>query len=155
MSRILILWAAAATLALGSAAAESADARPFDRLGTLALIEQDFLREDSRVFQNREGGETVEASLTVNAVRYVVGLQRPQHHEHLLVIEARDGARCPGLQTIIVGTRSGRIYQGVCQASISVSLEGQRAYYEAELDRLLRVFHPLLAPHAVSRREES
>ena len=41
--------------------------------------------------------------------------------DFLLVIEARDGARCPGIQTIIVGTRSGRIYQGVCQASIAVN----------------------------------
>src|SRR5581483_10137588 len=77
MHRILFALAAAATLALGAAAAESDDAPSIDRLGTLALIEQDFLREDSRVFRNREGGETVEASVTVNAVRYKLGLQRP------------------------------------------------------------------------------
>src|SRR5262245_49654163 len=152
MLRVLTILAAAALLA---AAADSAGARSLDRRATLALIEQDFLREDSRVFQNREGSETLQASVDVNAVRYVVGLQRPQHHERLLVIETRDGARCPGLQTIIVGARTGRIYHGVCQASIALNFGEQSAYYEAELDRLLGILRPLLAPEAVSRREGS
>jgi hypothetical protein len=153
MLRFLAMLAAAATL--GSAAAESAHARPFERRATLALIEQDLLREDSRVFQNRERANAIEAKIELGARRYLVGLQRPQHHEYLLVIEARDGARCPGLQTIIVGTRSGRIYHGVCQARIALDLGSARAYYEAELDRLLALFHPLLAPYASARREES
>lgn len=138
----------------GSARAESG-ARPFDRLATLALLEREILREDSPVFRDREGSPAIEASLTVGARRYGLSLQRPSRHEFLLVIESRDGARCPGLQSIIVGTRSGRLYQGVCQASIGVDLRSQRAYYEAELDRLLRLFHPLLAPHAPARREGS
>ena len=153
MLRFLALLAAAATF--GSALPQTADARSPDRRATLALIEHDMLREDSRVFRNREGGETVEASLELGARRYAIGLQRPQHHEFLLVIEARDGARCPGLQTIIVGTRSGRIYQGVCQASVAVNFRAAPAYYEAELDRLLGLFFPLLAPYASARTEES
>ncbi len=153
MFRVLAVLAAAATF--GSAAAASVEARPFDRLATLALIEHDFQREDSRVFVNRERGEAIEAALAVGAARYALALQRPSHHEFLLVIEARDGARCPGRQTIIVGTRSGRVYQGVCQASIGVNVRTERAYYEAELDRLLRAFHPMLAPYAAARREES
>jgi hypothetical protein len=151
MFRLLALLAAAAIA--GSARAEGGDARPFDRLAAIALIEQDLLREDSRVFRNRERGDGVEASLVVGAARYHLTLQRPSGHEFLLVIDARDGARCPGLQSIIVGTRSGRLYQGVCQASIGLNLRTERAYYEAELDRLLRLFHPLLAPHALVRRE--
>ena len=153
MSRVLAALTAAALAGLALAA--SAHAERFDRLATLRLIEHDFLREDSRVFRNREGGETIQAALVVNAARYELELQRPSRHEFLLVIDARDGARCPGLQTIIVGTSSGRLYQGVCQASIAVNLRSQRAYYEAELDRLLRVFHPLLAPHAPRRPEAS
>jgi hypothetical protein len=153
MSRILAVLAAVA--ALGSTAIENAHALGFDRRATLSLIEQDFLREDSRVFVNRERDEAIRAALEGGAARYGVSLQRPTHHEFLLVIEARDGARCPGLQTIIVGTRSGRIYHGVCQASIGLNARSQRAYYEAELDRLLATFHPLLAPYATSRREES
>ncbi|HEY7611131.1 MAG TPA: hypothetical protein VIF14_18030 [Alphaproteobacteria bacterium] len=152
MFRILAVLAAVALA--GSPRAESAQGRPFDRRATLALIEHDLLREDSRVFLNRERGETIEAALVVGAQRYGLALERPSGHEFLLVIEARDGARCPGLQTIIVGTRTGRLYQGTCPASIAVNSRTHRAYYEAELDRLLRVFHPLLAPHA-PRREES
>ena len=151
MFRILAALAAAATI--GSAA--SASAQAFDRRATLALVAHDLQREYSRVFTNRERGEAIEAALAVGAARYAVSLQRPSHHEFLLVIEARDGARCPGLQTIIVGTQSGRLYQGACQASIAVNSRAQRAYYEAELDRLLALFHPLLAPHATARREES
>jgi hypothetical protein len=150
MVRILTLLAAAVTAAFATTA--SAQGRAVDRRAALALIEEDFLREDSRVFRNREGSETVEASLVVGAKRYQLGLQRPEHHEHLLVIEVSDGARCPGLQTIIVGTRSGRIYHGVCQASVSLEFGTDRAYFEAELDRLLAVFQPLFAPRAVSRR---
>ena len=151
MFRILAVWAAAATI--GSAA--SASAQAFDRRATLALVAHDLQREYSRVFTNRERGEAIEAALAVGAARYDLSLQRLSHHEFLLVIEARDGARCPGLQTIIVGTRSGRLYQGACQASIAVNSQAHRAYYEAELDRLLALFHPLLAPHAIARREES
>ena len=151
MTRFLAVLAAVA--ALGAAAIGNAHA--LDRRATLALIEQDLLREDSRVFVNRERDEAIQAALEVGARRYVLGLQRPTYHEFLLVIESRDGARCPGLQTIIVGTRSGRIYHGVCQASIGVNARSQRAYYEAELDRLLAVFHPLLAPYAQLRREVS
>jgi len=153
MFRVLALLAAAAAFA--SALPARAEARPFDRLATLEQIEHDFLREDSRVFRNRERGEAIEAALEIGALRYKLGLQRPSAHEFLLVIEARDGARCPGLQTIIVGTRSGRIYHGVCQASVGLNLGSQRAYYEAELDRLLGIFHPLLSPYATVRREES
>jgi hypothetical protein len=153
MLRFLAILAAAATI--GSALPQSADARPFDRRATLALIEQDLLREDSRVFQNRERGDAIEAALTFGARRVVLSLQRPQHHEFLLVIETRDGARCPGLQAIIVGTRSGKIYQGVCQSRIALDLGSARAYYEAELDRLLALFQPLLAPYASARREDS
>jgi len=145
----------ATVAALGAAAIGNAHALPLDRRATLSLIEQDLLREDSRVFVNRERDEAIQAALEVGAARYVVGLQRPTHHEFLLVIESRDGARCPGLQTIIVGTRSGRIYHGVCQASIGLNARSHRAYYEAELDRLLAIFHPLLAPYAQARREES
>ena len=165
MFRVLVLLSAAAIAASAEAAhAETARpqaprtqtlrAPPFDRLATLRLAEYDFLRPDSRVFLNREGGETIEAKLEVGRARYRLELQRPEGPEFLLVIETRDGRRCPGLQTIIVGTRTGRIYQGVCQASIGFDLGTQRAYYEAELDRLLGAFHPLLAPYA-ARREES
>lgn len=152
MFRVLAILAAAATLA---AAAAPTQARPFERRTTLALIEHDIQREDSRVFHNRERGNAIEAKLTVNAVRYALGLQRPAHHEFLLVIESRDGKRCPGVQTIIVGTRSGRIYHGVCMANLSLEFAANRAYYEAELDRVLAIFHPLLAPYASARREES
>ena len=153
MSRTLAILATAATL--GAALPQSADARPFDRRATLALIAHDIQREDSRVFVNRERGDAIEASLSLGARRYALGLQRPQHHEFLLVIETRDGARCAGVQTIIVGTRTGRIYHGVCRASIGLNHRAAPAYYEAELDRLLGLFHPLLAPHATARREES
>ena len=154
MFRIIAALIAAALAAPVPAA--SAEAQRFDRLATLVLVEHDLLREDSRVFLNRErAGDAIEASLAVGAARYALGLQRPSRQEHLLVIEARDGARCPGLQTIIVGTSTGRIYQGVCQASIGVNYRSERAYYEAELDRLLRLFHPLLAPYARARKEES
>jgi hypothetical protein len=153
ISRILAVLLAAASL--GAATVESAHAQAFDRRATLALIERDFLREDSRVFVNRERDEAIQAALEIGARRYVLALQRPSHHEFLLVIEARDGTRCPGVQTIIVGTRSGRIYHGVCMARLALEFHTHRAYYEAELDRLLRVFHPLLAPHATARREES
>jgi hypothetical protein len=152
MFRILALLAA--MLFAAAAEAESARAPASDRLGTLALIEQDMLREDSRVFRNRERGETIEAALELGAARYRLALERPTGFEFLLVIEARDGARCPGREIIIVGTRTGRLYQGTCEGSISINSGTFRAYYEAELDRLLRLFHPLLAPHAVSQREE-
>ena len=152
MLRILAILAA--ILFAAAAEAETARAPLSDRLGTLALIEQDFLREDSRVFQNRERGETIEAALELGAARYRLALQRPTGFEFLLVIEATDGARCPGREIIIVGTRSGRLYQGTCAASISINSSTFPAYYEAELDRLLRLFHPLLAPHAVSQRED-
>ena len=95
------------------------------------------------------------ADIQVQASRLSESINRAGNHEHLLVIETRDGARCPGLQTIIVGVRTGRLYEGVCQASISVNAGTQRAYYEAELDRLLGIFHPLLAPHAPRRGEPS
>ena len=52
MFRILALLAA--MLFAAAAEAESARVPASDRLGTLALIEQDMLREDSRVFRNRE-----------------------------------------------------------------------------------------------------
>lgn len=152
MSYRTALLAAAATLACAAAAGAQG---AYDRRAALALVEHDLLREDSRVFRNRERGEAIEASLTLGAARYAVVLQRPQHHEFLLVIEARDGRRCPGVQTIIVGTRTGRIYQGACQARIALDLRTARPYYEAELDRLLLLFHPLLAPYASARREES
>jgi hypothetical protein len=147
LSRVLAALAAAAIAA--PALAQGAPAERLDRRAAIRLVEHDLLREDSRVFRNRErGGEAVEASLAVGGARYGVVLQRPSRHEFLLVIEARDGARCPGLQTIVVGARSGRIYQGVCQASIGINHRTAPAYYEAELDRLLHLFHPLLAPHA-------
>jgi hypothetical protein len=132
-----------------------AEGERFDRRATLALVEQDFLREDSRVLRDREGWQTIEASLSVDGTRYTLILERPQHHEFLLVIEARDGARCPGLETIIAGTRSGRIYQGVCQANVGLNLRTAPAYFEAEAERLLRLFHPLFAPPAPARREAS
>lgn len=152
MSPIPALLAAAAIFACATAAGAQA---AFDRRAALALVEHDMLREDSRVFRNRERGEAIEAALELGARRYEVQLQRPQHHEFLLVIETRDGRRCPGVQTIVVGTRTGRLYQGACQARIALDLARHRAYYEAELDRLLALFHPLLAPAASARREES
>ena len=152
MSPLPALLAAAAIFACAdSARAQSA----FDRRAALALVEHDMLREDSRVFRNRERGEAIEAALELGARRYAVQLQRPQHHEFLLVIETRDGRRCPGVQTIIVGTRTGRLYHGACQARIALDLGNHRAYYEAEIDRLLALFRPLLAPHASVRRDES
>nr|WP_281720285.1 hypothetical protein [Nitrosomonas nitrosa] len=152
MSHLPAILAAAATFAAACAAnAETA----FDRRAALALIEHDLLREDSRVFRNRERGEAIEAALELGARRYTIQLQRPQHHEFLLVIETRDGPRCPGVQTIIVGTRTGRLYHGACQAHIALDLASARAYYEAELDRLLALFRPLLAPAASARRGES
>jgi hypothetical protein len=165
MFRVLVLLSAAALAASAEAArAETARpqaprtqtlrAPPFDRLATLRLAEHDFLRPDSRVFLNREGGETIEASLEVGRWRYRLALQRPEGPEFLLVIETRDGARCAGVQTLIVGTRTGRIFHGVCEASVALNHHAHRAYYEAELDRLLGVFHPLLARYG-ARREES
>jgi hypothetical protein len=151
MHRIVASLAAAAFI--GSAAASASNAAPPDRRATLALIEQDLLREDSRVFTNRERASTIESALEIGARRYRFALQRPQHHEYLLVLETRDGARCPGVQTIIVGTRSGRLYQGVCQSRIALDLRADRAYFEAELERLLALFHPLLAPYSALRRE--
>lgn len=153
MFRTLAALAAAAIL--GSVVPQPAQAQAFDRRATLALVAQDLQREDSRVFLNRERGAAIEATLSLGARRYALELQRPQHHEFLLVIETRDGARCPGLQTIVAGTRSGRIYHGVCQASIGLNHRAARTYYEAELDRLLGLFHPMLLPHASARREES
>lgn len=153
MYRIVATLAAAAVI--GSAAAATTNAAAQDRRATLALIEQDLLREDSRVFTNRERANAIEATLEIDARRYRIALQRPSHHEYLLVLETRDGARCPGLQTIIVGSRSGRLYQGVCHARIALNLRADRAYFEGELDRLLAVFHPLLAPYSQLRREDS
>jgi hypothetical protein len=151
MLRFLAVVAAAAIA--GSAGTERAAAENFDRLATLRLIESDLLREDSRVFQDRERGEAIEATVAVGGLRYRVALQRPKNHEFLLAIEARDGGRCPGLQILIVGAQTGQLYQGVCQANIALNLRAARAYYEAELDRLLALFHPLLAPHVGLRRE--
>jgi hypothetical protein len=153
MFRLLAALAIAAQI--GPAWAESTLAPRVDRLATLQLIERDLLRDDSRVFRNREGSEAIEVSLVVAGAPYRLELQRPSRHEFLLVLEGRDGARCPGVQTIIVGTRSGRIYQGVCRANVALNVRRQPAYYEAELDRLLRVFHPLLAPYASARPRAS
>ena len=148
MHRTVAVLAVAFVLSASSAVAQN---KAYDRRATLQLILHDFLREDSRVLGSRQGFLNIEDDLTIGGVRYHLTLQRPPAEEHFLVIDSRDGSRCPGLQSIVVGVNTGNIIQGVCQANLAVVLSREREYYERELDRILRRFQPIFEPYRPKR----